>query len=198
VTASLESLTRVVGGRRFPAPGVWVFEGGTSEIAFSVKHMMISRVRGSFKEFNGEVVVAERPEDSSARVSIVASTIDTGLAFRDRDLRSADFLDVENHPTLEFVSTTLVPEGDDWRLTGDLTMAGRTHPVTLDVEFQGAAVDPWGHAKVVFSAGTEIVREDWGLTYNKAIEGGGVLIGSTIKIEVEVQAKPQAPRGVTP
>jgi polyisoprenoid-binding protein YceI len=176
---------------------VWVFEGGNSEIAFSVKHMMISRVRGSFREFSGEVVVAERPEDSTARVSIVASTIDTGLAFRDRDLRSADFLDVEHHPDLEFVSTALVANGEDWRLTGDLTIAGRTRPVTLDVEFQGAAVDPWGHAKVVFSAATEIVREDWGLTYNKAIEGGGVLIGSRIKIEIEVQAKPGVAPGAT-
>ena len=192
MTGSLESLTRVVDGRQLPATGTWVFEGGNSEIAFSVKHMMISRVRGSFREFSGEVVVADRPEDSTARVSIVANSIDTGMAYRDRDLRSPDFLDVENHPTLEFVATAIKPDGDDWALTGDLTIAGRTRPVTLAVEFQGAAVDPWGNSKIVFSASTEIVREDWELTYNKAIEGGGVLIGSTIKIEIEVQAKPGA------
>ncbi|MEO6511270.1 MAG: YceI family protein [Nocardioides sp.] len=190
MNASLESLTRVVGGQQFPAVGTWVFEAGNSEVAFSVKHMMISRVRGSFKEFTGELVVADRPEDSSARVTIAAASVDTGLAFRDRDLRSDYFLDVEHHPTLEFVSTSLAPDGDDWRLVGDLTIAGKTRPVTLVVEFQGAAVDPWGHSKVVFSARTEIDREDWGLTYNKAIEGGGVLVGSKIKIEIEVQAKP--------
>lgn len=192
MSPSLESLTRVVAGRQLPATGTWVFEGGNSEIAFSVKHMMISRVRGSFREFSGELVIADRPEDSSATVSIVAASIDTGMPYRDKDLRSPDFLDVENHPTLEFRATEVAPDGDDWTLTGDLTIAGRTRPVTLAVEFQGAAVDPWGNSKIVFSASTEIVREDWELTYNKAIEGGGVLIGSTVKIEIEIQAKPGA------
>lgn len=190
MTSPSEDLTRVIDGRSVPGPRRWAFEAGNSEIAFSVKHLMISRVRGSFKEFSGLIEIADRPEDSTAKVSIVAASIDTGLEFRDRDMRGADFLDVEQYPTLEFTSTELKAADGDWELTGDLTIAGCTRPITLAVEFQGAATDPWGHHKAVFSAKTELVREDFGLTYNKAIEGGGVLIGSTIKVEIEVQAKP--------
>jgi polyisoprenoid-binding protein YceI len=194
MSAAPNALTRMVDGRLAPAPGRWTFEAGNSEIAFVVKHMMISKVRGAFREFSGELTITERPLESQASVTIKADSIDTGLAFRDRDLRSGDFLDVERQPTLEFVSTAVAVDGDDWALTGDLTIAGQTRPITLAVAFQGAAVDPWGHAKAVFSGRTEFRREDWGLTYNKAIEGGGVLIGSTVKVEIEIQAKP-APDG---
>ncbi len=190
MTSQSDALTRVVEGRAVPVPRRWAFEAGNSEIAFSVKHMMISRVRGRFKDFSGTIEIADQPEESTAAVSIAAASIDTGLDFRDKDMRGPDFLDVERHPTLEFTSTDLKAAGDTWELTGDLTIAGRTRPITLDVEFQGAAIDPWGHQKAVFSAKTELVREDFGLTYNKAIEGGGVLIGSTIRIEIEIQAKP--------
>lgn len=188
---SRADLTRTVDGRLVPAVGNWRFEAGNSSIEFTVKHMMISRVRGFFRVFSGVIEVAENPLESRVSADIDAASIDTGLAFRDRDLKSADFLDVERHPQLLFRSTAVRADGDDWAVTGDLTIAATTRPVDLAMEFQGAAVDPWGNAKAVFSASTQIDREDWGLTYNKAIEGGGVLIGSTVKISMEIQAKPE-------
>jgi polyisoprenoid-binding protein YceI len=183
-------LTRTVDGRLVPAVGTWRFEAGNSSVEFTVKHMMISRVRGSFRAFTGTIEVADVPTDSRVSADIEAASIDTGMAFRDRDLRSADFLDVEQHPQLTFRSTAVRADGDEWVVTGDLTIASTTRPVDLAMEFQGAAIDPWGNAKAVFSASTQIEREDWGLTYNRAIEGGGVLIGSTVKISMEIQAKP--------
>lgn len=183
-------LSRVVDGRQLPAVGTWQFEAGNSSVGFSVKHMMISKVRGNFRAFAGMIEVAENVLDSTVRAQIEAASIDTGMAYRDKDLRSSDFLDVERHPHLSFVSTAIRADGDAWVVSGDLSIAGRTQQVDLAMRFEGAAVDPWGNAKAVFNAHTEIVREDWGLTYNKAIEGGGVLIGSTIKIDIEIQAKP--------
>jgi polyisoprenoid-binding protein YceI len=183
-------LTRTVAGRLVPAPGRWSFEAGNSTIAFSVKHMMISKVRGTFREFAGSIQVADDPRESTVDASIAAASIDTGMAYRDNDLRSADFLDVEQHAHLEFRSTGIRPDGEDWVLAGELTIAGRTRAVELALQFGGVGTDPWGNTKAMFSASTEIVREDWGLTYNKAIEGGGVLIGSKVKIEIEIQAKP--------
>ena len=187
------SLTRVVNGRLVPAVGTWRFEAGNSSVGFVVKHMMISKVRGSFREFSGTIEVAEDPLASAVHAEIAAASIDTGMAYRDSDLKSADFLDVERHPTLVFDSTGVRAAGDDWVLSGELSIAGQTRPVEMTMEFGGAAVDPWGNTKGMFSASTEIVREEWGLTYNKAVEGGGVLIGSKLKIEIEIQAKPEQP-----
>lgn len=175
----------------WPDAGRWSFEGGNSEIAFSVKHMMISRVRGSFRDFSGEIVIAETPAASRASVSIAAESIDTGMPAREKDLRGKDFLDVEAHPRITFISTGLDSvDGAEFDLLGDLTIAGRTQPVRLTVEFAGATTDPWGHTKAVFSARTKLQRADWGLTYNAALEGGGVLIGPSVDVEIEIQAKP--------
>lgn len=190
MTAHSAELLRTVDGRLLPAVGEWAFEAGNSSVSFTVKHLMISKVRGSFREFAGRIHVAEKAADSSVVAEIVAASIDTGMAFRDKDLRGKDFLDVETHEHLVFRSRSVVPDGADWRVEGDLTIADVTRPVTLEMEFGGAAVDPWGHAKAVFTASTEIVREDFGLVYNQAIEGGGVLIGSKVKIDLEIQAKP--------
>lgn len=190
MTEHIAELARVVDGRTLPAVGTWQFEAGNSSVGFTVKHMMISKVRGTFREFSGTIVVAEDPLGSTVSADLVAASIDTGMAYRDKDLKSADFLDVEQYPHLAFRSTAIRADGGDWIVTGDLSIAATTKPVELRLEFHGAAVDPWGNAKAVFTARTEIVREDWGLTYNKAIEGGGVLIGSNIKIEIEIQAKP--------
>jgi polyisoprenoid-binding protein YceI len=190
MSPDVTTLTRSREGRTLPAVGRWSFEAGNSSIGFSVKHMMISKVRGSFREFTGTIDVAEDPLQSAVAVRIEAASIDTGMAYRDKDLTSADFLDVERHPELTFVSTAVRPDGADWTLLGELTIAGQTRTVSLAMQFHGAAVDPWGNAKAAFTARTQIAREEWGLTYNKAIEGGGVLIGSTIQIEIEIQAKP--------
>lgn len=181
---------RVVDGITVPPAGRWLFEAGNSEITFSVRHLVISKVRGSFKQFTGEIVVAEDFLASTATASIRADSIDTGLGPRDRDLRGRDFLDAEQHPTLEFRSTGLTAARRGWELAGELTIAGATRPVRLAVEFAGIATDPWGNVKAVFSASTTLNREDFGLTYNKVIEGGGVLIGPDVDIELEIQAKP--------
>jgi len=180
---------RKVDGLTVPPVGRWLFEAGNSEITFSVKHLVISKVRGSFTRFTGEIVVEEDFWASTATASIRSDSIDTGLAARDRDLRGHDFLDAERHPSLEFRSTGLAAAGDGWTLTGELTIAGQTRAVGLAVEFAGVATDPWGHVKAVFSATTRLNREEFGLTYNKVIEGGGVLIGSDIAIEIEIQAQ---------
>lgn len=187
------ALTRVVDGRLVPAVGTWRFEAGNSSVGFSVKHLMISKVRGTFREFSGTIEVTPDPLSSTVRAEIAAASIDTGMPFRDRDLKGPDFLDVERYPSLTFESAEVRPDGDDWNLAGALTIAGRTRPVELKMAFAGAAVDPWGHPKGMFSASTEIVREEWGLTYNKAVEGGGVLIGSKLTIDIEIQAKPELP-----
>lgn len=180
---------RTIDGRTVPAVGTWAFEAGNSEIGFSVKHLVISRVRGAFREFEGEIRIAEDFAASVATARIAAASIDTGMAPRDNDLRGADFLDAQQHPYLEFRSTGVTVTDRQWQVTGDLTIAGRTRPVELRVEFAGVAADPWGNVKAVFSARTRFDREDFGLTYNKAIEGGGVLIGSTVDVEIELQAK---------
>ncbi len=186
---SQQNAARTVDGRSAPPVGRWLFEAGNSEITFSVRHLVISKVRGTFREFSGEIVVAEDFWASTATASLRAESIDTGLGPRDRDLRGPDFLDAEHHPTLEFRSTGLAPGKSGWELAGDLTIAGASRPVRLQVEFAGIAADPWGNIKAVFSASTRLDREEFGLTYNKVIEGGGVLIGSDVEIEIEIQAK---------
>ncbi|MBO2464902.1 YceI family protein [Actinomadura violacea] len=184
-------LTRTVDGREVPVPGEWVFEGGNSSLAFVVRHLVISKVRGHFRRFAGVVTVADRPEDSAVTVDIETASIETGMPARDRDLRGRDFLDAEAHPRMTYRSTGVRPRGGHWLVDGDLTIGEITRPVTLDVEFQGAAADGWGNRKAVFSAEAEFDREEWGVTYNQALETGGVLIGSKVKIEIEIQAKPK-------
>lgn len=186
---SQQDATRTVDGRPAPPVGRWLFEAGNSEITFSVRHLVISKVRGSFREFSGEIVVAQDLGASTATASLRAESIDTGLGPRDRDLRGPDFLDAEHHPTLDFRSTGLDATRRGWELAGELTIAGATRPVRLQVDFAGIAADPWGNIKAVFSAGTTLNREEFGLTYNKVIEGGGVLIGADVEIEIEIQAK---------
>lgn len=190
MTATSQNLTREIDGRLVPAAGNWAFEAGNSSIEFSVKHLMISKVRGSFRAFSGAIDVGDDPSASTVSVRIETASLDTGLEYRDKDLRGPDFLDVEKYPEMTFTNTSVMPNGEGWQLGGELTLAGQTHPVVLDFEFHGAAVDPWGNAKAVFSARTSLERERWGLTYNQAIESGGVLIGSKINIEIEIQAKP--------
>jgi polyisoprenoid-binding protein YceI len=149
---------------------------------------MVTKVRGAFESYTGTIDVAEPIEDSSVKVEIDAASITTGTADRDGHLRSGDFLDVENHPTLTFTSTAVRRDGGDFKVDGGLTIAGVTKPVTLDVEFDGEATDPWGNTKAGFTASTTINREDWGLTWNAALEGGGVLVSKEIKIEIETEA----------
>ena len=171
-----------------PQTGTWTLDSTHTHVGFIAKHLMVTKVRGSFTSFSGTIEVAEPIEDSSVQVSIDAGSIETGTPDRDAHVRSADFLDVDSHPTITFRSTAIRQAGGDYEIDGDLTIAGVTKPVTLDVEFDGAATDPWGNAKAGFTASTTINREDWGLTWNAPLEAGGVLVSKDIKIEIEAQA----------
>lgn len=171
------------------APGTWAIDPSHTTISFAARHLMAARVRGSFKTFNGRIVVGDTPETSTTEVTIDASSIDTGVEDRDNHLRSGDFLDVENHPDLTFESTKVVSTGEQtMTIEGDLTIRGVTHPVSLAATFFGVTTDPWGNDKAMFSATTSIDREVWGLTWNQALETGGWLVGKKVEIEIELQA----------
>lgn len=167
--------------------GTWTLDKNHTKIGFVAKHLMVSKVRGHFEDFDAKIEIAENLADSKVEVTIDAASINTGAADRDNHLRSADFLDVENHPHVTFVSTCITGEGVNWQLTGDLTIRGVTRPVTLDVVYEGTAQDPWGNTHVGFSAWTVIDREEWDLTWNAALEGGGWLVSKDVTIEIEGQ-----------
>jgi polyisoprenoid-binding protein YceI len=180
--------TREYQGALVPASGVYDLDQAHSTVEFIARHLMISKVRGRFGSFTGTVTVAEAPEESSVEVTIDAASIETSQEQRDAHLRSADFFESDKYPTLAFKSTSLKRDGEDWKLTGDLTVRDVTRPVVLDLEFDGANTTPWGTQAVAFSAATEIDREDWGLTYNQALETGGVVVGKKVRIELNVEA----------
>jgi polyisoprenoid-binding protein YceI len=185
--------TRTWNGVTVPTAGTFVIDPAHTRVGFVARHLMVSKVRGGFTEVSGEVVVGEDPTESSVYAEIKAASIDTGVADRDAHLRSPDFLDVENYPTLTFRSTGLVVGGDnEFALSGDLTIRGVTRPVTLNVEFEGLARSPWGQEVIGFTASTEIDREEFGITWNQALETGGVLVGKKIAVEISAQAVRQA------
>ena len=179
-----------------PDTGTWTFDTAHSSIEFVVRHLMMAKVRGSFTDFSGTIEIGDSLETSSVEVEIAVASVNTRDAQRDGHLTSADFFDAEHHPTITFRSTGVHErEGHPGRyaVAGDLTVAGVTKPVTLDLTYQGTARDPWGNAKAVFSAETEVDREEWGLTWNQALETGGVLVGKKARIEIEVEAVQAAP-----
>lgn len=168
--------------------GTWAIDPTHSEVGFVARHLMVTKVRGSFADVSGTVVVAEDLTRSVADVTIATASIASGTADRDAHLRSADFFDVETHPEMTFTSTSF----DGEVLTGDLTIKGVTKPVTLSVEFNGVATDPWGNEKAAFEATGELNRTDWGLTWNANLEKGGVLVSEKIKLALDVQLAKQA------
>jgi polyisoprenoid-binding protein YceI len=176
----------------FPAVGAWSLDPAHTEVGFSARHLMAAKVRGSFKAFSGAIAMGDTPESSSVNVSIDAGSIDTGVEDRDGHLRSPDFLNIEEYPTLEFASTAVRAKGSHHEVDGDLTIRGVSKPVTLKLEYHGLVTDPWGSNKAIFSASTKINREDWGLTWNAPLEAGGWLVGKDVTIEIEVQAAPAA------
>jgi len=188
-TTATSPSTREVDGRTVPVAGAWTVDRSHSAVEFVVRHLMVAKVRGRFAEYEAQILVGERPEDSSVDVTINAASITTGDDGRDDHLRSADFLDAVGHPTLSFSTRAVRPtSGDVWAVDGDLSIRGVSKPITLSVEFGGVAKDPWGNEKAFFTASTEFDREDWGLTYNAALETGGVLIGKKIRVEIEIEA----------
>jgi len=179
--------TRTIGGSEAPAPGRWEIDPAHTSIAFVAKYLMVTKVRGHFSEFSGFVQVAERPEDSSAEITIKAASIDTGNADRDKHLRSPDFLDVDRFTDLRFRSTKLEFPGEGRiSLSGDLTIRDVTKSVELDGEFNGMSQDPWGNPRAGYSARTQIDREDFGASWNLALEAGGWLVSRTVQIELDV------------
>jgi polyisoprenoid-binding protein YceI len=186
-------LTRVVDGHTVPAAGTWSVDQAHSTVEFVARHLMVTKVRGRFSDYDAAITIAETPEDSKVDVTIQAASITTGDPGRDGHLTSADFLDVENYPTIAFASTKVRPTGSStWNVDGDLTVHGVTKPVTLTVEFGGVATDPWDNTKAFFSASTEFDRESFGLTWNQPLAGGGVLVGKKVRVELEIQATPSA------
>ncbi len=163
--------------------GTWNIDPAHSELSFTARHLMVTKVRGRFTDFAASVEVGTPLEGSKVTATVQLTSVETGAPDRDTHLRSGDFFDVEHSPEMTFVSTR-VSEGT---LEGDLTIKGVTKPVVFDVDFGGVAQDPWGNTKAGFEATTEINRKDWGLTWNAALEGGGVLVSEKVKINLDVQ-----------
>src|SRR5262245_61589306 len=184
--------TRTVDGRIAPQPGTFALDAAHTTVGFVARHLMVSKVRGSFGRVSGGITIGEDPLASRVQATIAAASIDTGQADRDNHLRGADFLDVERFPALSFTSRRVLPRGDDYVVVGDLTIRDVTREVELAVEFEGLARSPWGHEVIGFTATTEIDREDFGITWNQALETGGVLVGKKVRIEISAEAVRQA------
>jgi len=181
--------TRAFEGVTIPEAGTFELDPAHTTTGFVARHLMVSKVRGSFGKVTGALTIAGDPLASSVDVTIDAASIDTGVADRDTHLRSPDFLDVERWPTLTFRSTRVEHAGDsEFVVVGDLTIREVTREVRLAVEFEGVARNPWGKEVVGFTATTEIDREEFGITWNVALETGGVLVGKKVKIEIAAEA----------
>ena len=169
--------------------GDYTIDSTHTRIGFNVRHAMVTTVRGQFQEFSGTAHVdAANPAASKVELTIVTASIDTGVADRDGHLRSADFFNADENKEIRFVSTQVTRDGDDWVITGDLTINGITKSVTIPFELTGSARDPFGNLRIGFEGGTAISRKDWGVTYNAALETGGVLVSDKVKLEFDVSA----------
>lgn len=172
--------------------GTWVLDPSHSEVGFSVRHMMISKVRGAFGVKSATIIAPENPLEARVEASVDAASIDTKDEGRDAHLRGEDFFDVEAFPTFDFVSTGVRIDGEDFLVDGDLTIKGVTKPATFELEFGGFGSDPWGNYKAGATAKTVVNREDFGLTWNAALETGGVLVGKDVTITLDLQGSVQA------
>lgn len=168
----------------------WAIDPTHSTVEFRAKHMMFTTVRGHFDSFQGTLNLdLENPENSYVEGTVDVNSVDTGNEMRDNHLRSADFFDVENHPTMTFRSTRIVSKGDnEYKVYGDLTIRGTTREVVWDVEAAELGKDPWGNPRLGFSAETKLNRKDFGLNWNVALESGGWLVSDEIKVSAEIQA----------
>jgi polyisoprenoid-binding protein YceI len=181
--------SRKVDGAEYPAVGTYAIDGSHTELGFAVRHMAVSRVRGRFGKFEGSIDIAEHPADSKVSVTIDAGSVDTRDENRDNHLRTADFFDVENHPTWTFVSTAVRPEGPtEFKVEGDLTIRGVTRPVVLDATLEGVVDDPMGNHRVGFSASTTVNRDDFGVSFGAVMEAGGLVVAKKVDIQIEAEA----------
>jgi len=181
MTTSLDTHTNFVAG-------TWDIDPTHSTVSFAVKHLMISKVRGTFDGFSGTIVTSESPSENQVNASIDMATINTNQADRDGHLRTNDFFNTEEFPTATFVSSSVNIDGDDMTVDGELTLRGVTKPVTLTGEFGGIATNPYGQTIAAASASTVINRADFGVNYNAALETGGVLLGEDITLTFDLQA----------
>ncbi len=168
----------------------WTVDTAHSIVEFAVKHMMLTTVKGRFRDFQATIQIDEaQPENSSVTATINVESIDTNVPDRDAHLRSDDFLNAEKFPHITFRSTKVEHvEGDRWRVTGDLTIRDVTRPVVLDTEFEGRITDPWGNDRAAFSAETSISRKDFNVRWNQMLETGGVVVGDNVKISLHIEA----------
>ena len=188
-TTAPVTYTRPFEGLDIPEAGTYAIDQSHSTVGFSVRHMVVSKTKGRFTEFGGDIHIADNPLESYVNVTIQADSINTADVKRDEHLRSAYCFDSEQNPTLEFKSTSVRhTRGNEFSVEGELSVAGVTKPVTLELEYEGAANDPWGGNRIGFTAKTKINREEFGLTWNAALETGGVVVGKDVTIELEVEA----------
>ncbi|MGW1955645.1 YceI family protein [Streptomyces sp. NPDC001920] len=173
-----------------PLTGDYTIDAAHSTIGFTVRHAMVTNVKGKFLDFSGSLHLdGADPSASSASIDVKMDSIDTGSADRDGHLKSADFFRTDEFPTMTFRSTGAESlGGDDFRITGDLTILGTTKPITIDLEFNGAAKDPFGNERVGFEGKAQLLRSEWGLTWNAALETGGVLVSDKIKLNFDISA----------
>jgi polyisoprenoid-binding protein YceI len=167
--------------------GTWNVDPTHSRVGFVARHMMVTKVRGQFTDYTADVTIGGNPLDSKVDVTVQMASVDTGNADRDGHLRTNDFFDIENYPTMTFRSTGIVADGDDYKLIGDLTVKDVTKSVEFDLEFEGLGADPWGGTRAGFEATTVIDRTDFGVEFNAALETGGVLLGDKVTIELDIQ-----------
>jgi polyisoprenoid-binding protein YceI len=169
--------------------GDYTIDVAHSRLGFSARHAMVTTVRGAFKEFEGTAHVdTANPAASKVELTIKADSIDTGVADRDAHLRSADFFETESHPEITFTSTGVERDGDDWTITGDLTINGTTKSIAVEFESTGSARDPFGNVRIGFDGHAALSRKDWGLTWNAALETGGFLVSDKIKLDFDISA----------
>jgi polyisoprenoid-binding protein YceI len=180
---------RVVDGRSVPEPGTWELDPAHQSFEFVARHLM-AKVRGKFTGVSGTATVAEAPEDSTLAIELDTTTITTGDPTRDGHLRSNDFFGTDDHPTISFSSTAIRPGPSQttWQVDGQLTIRGISRPVTVELEFLGGAIDPWGNQRIgVSGVVPEVNREDWGLTWNTPLETGGFLLSKSVRLEIEAE-----------
>ena len=169
--------------------GTWDLDPSHSEVAFSVRHLMLSKVRGRFAAFSGSFVTGEHPSTPAVEAIVDLASIDTNSADRDAHLRSADFFDVDEHPTMTYRSTGIRADGEHWIVDGELSLHGVTLPVPLQLELHGFLPDsPFGDSRVGFTATGEIDRDDFGITFNSVLESGGLALGNKVQITLEIEA----------
>lgn len=185
--------TRAVNGLTLPSTGTFGLDKSHTEVGFIARHLMVSKVRGRFTDFEGTIVVADDPSESSVEVTIQAASINTNDENRDKHVRTNDFLSVDEFPALTFRSTKVeLSSGGDWKVNGDLTVRGVTRPIVLDVQFEGVIQDPWGNQRLGFTASGEIDRNDFGVSFNAVLETGGFVVSPKVKLEIEAEAVRQA------